>query len=91
MSYTNAALKDKIMQMYPVIIEHGLTLGLDLDGAKNVYILTFRRGKEKLTTHLERADADECMNGIKCVYLGVQVEQFINNFEERELFGRKAA
>jgi hypothetical protein len=31
------------------------------------------------------------MNGIKCVYLGVQVEQFIKNFEERAAFGRKVA
>jgi hypothetical protein len=91
MTYTNVALKDKIMQMYPEIIEHGLSVGLDLDVSKNAYILTFRRGSETLTTHLEQADADECMNGIKCMYLGVQVEQFIKNFEERETFGRKAA
>ena len=31
------------------------------------------------------------MNGIKCVYLGVQVAQFIKNFEERAVFGRKVA
>jgi len=31
------------------------------------------------------------MNGIKCVYLGVQVAQFIKNFDEREVFGRQAA
>lgn len=44
-----------------------------------------------LATHLERSDADECMNGIKCVYLGIQVSQFIKNFEERVVFGRQAA
>jgi hypothetical protein len=49
------------------------------------------RGKEQLSTHLEKNDAEECMNGIKCVYLGVQVAQFIKNFEEREEFGRKVA
>jgi hypothetical protein len=25
-------------------------------------------------------DADECMDGIQCVYLGMQAGQFINNF-----------
>jgi hypothetical protein len=33
------------------------------------------------SNHLEKKDADECMNGIKCIYLGVQVGQFIKNFE----------
>jgi len=42
MGYTNIALKDKILEMFP---------------------------------------DDECMDGIKCVYLGVQISQFINNFE----------
>ena len=91
MLYTNVALKDKIMEMYPEITKHDVTVGLDFDESKNAYILTFKRGRETLTTHLEKIDADECMHGIKCVYLGVQVAQFIKNFELREEFGRKAA
>lgn len=31
-------------------------------------------------SHLEKKDADECMNGIKCVYLGMQIGEFIKNF-----------
>jgi hypothetical protein len=91
MKYTNVALKDKIVEMYPEIHEHKLSIGLDFDEQKNAYIITFKRDRELLTTHLEKADADDCMNGIKCVYLGVQVAQFLKNFEEREKFGRKAA
>lgn len=91
MRYTNVALKDKIMEMYPEIREHNLSVGLDFDEQKNAYIITFKRGTELLTTHLEKKDADDCMNGIKCVYLGVQVEQFIKNFEERVTYGRKVA
>jgi len=91
MRYTNVALKDKIMEMYPEIRKHNLSVGLDFDERKNAYLITFKRGTEVLTTHLEKKDADDCMNGIKCVYLGVQVEQFIKNFEERVVFGRKVA
>jgi hypothetical protein len=91
MRYTNVALKDKIIEMYPEIRKHELSVGLDFDEQKNAYIITFKRGTEALTTHLEKKDADDCMNGIKCVYLGVQVEQFIKNFEERVAFGRKVA
>ncbi len=91
MTYTIVALKEKIQGMYPEISQHNLSVGLDFSEEKNAYIVTFRRGNDELTTHLEKKDADECMNGIKCVHLGVQVAQFIKNFEERKIFGRKAA
>jgi hypothetical protein len=91
MTYTNADLKNKILEMYPEIGKHSVGVVMTFDGKKNAYLLTFTRGKDVLTTHLEKHDADECMNGIKCVYLGVQVAQFIKNFEERVVFGRQAA
>lgn len=80
MGYTNAALKSKIMEMYPEIKKHGISVGLDFSQVKNAYIVTLGKDKHELTTHLEKKDADECMNGIKCVYLGIQISQFINNF-----------
>ena len=89
--YTMDDLQAKITEMYPEIGEHNLSMSLDFSEANNAYILTFRRGADELTTHLEKHDADECMNGIKCVYLGVQVVQFIKNFEDRKAFGGRAA
>lgn len=81
MSYTMEALKDKITQMYPEIPKHGIEISLDFDQELNAYIVKFKKDHHELTTHLEKKDADECMEGIKCVYLGVQVGQFVKNFE----------
>lgn len=81
MGYTNVALKDKIMEMYPEITKHGISVSLDFDTKKNAYIVKFRKDKHELTTHIEKKDADDCMNGVKCVYFGVQIGQFIKNFE----------
>jgi hypothetical protein len=81
MGYTNVALKDKIMEMYPQIGEYGISASLDFDAVKNAYIVKLKKGGHELTTHLEKKDADECMDGIKCVYLGVQIEQLIKNFQ----------
>ena len=89
--YTMADLQTKIAEMYPEIGEHDLSMNLDFSEANNAYMLTFKRGADELTTRLEKHDADECMNGIKCVYLGVQVVQFIKNFEDRKVFGGRAA
>ena len=84
MGYTKVALEDKILEMYPEIARHGISVGLDFDEGKNAYIVKFKKDKRELTTHIEKKDADDCMNNIKCVYLGVQVGQFIKNFEERK-------
>lgn len=88
---TTVALKDKIMEMYPEITEHHLFAAVDFDVSKNAYIVTFRRKGEELKTLIEKKDAEDCMNNIKCVYLGVQVAQFIKNFEERLEFKSKVA
>jgi len=91
MLYTDRELRNKVLEMYPEIGKHDVAVALTFDSSKNAYILTFSRGKDFLATHLEKTDADECMLGIKCIYLGVQVSQFIKNFEERVTFGRQAA
>ena len=81
MSYTIEDLKKKLLEMYPEIKKHDISMGLDFSEAKNAYIIKFKKGVHELTTHLEKKDADDCMNGIECVYLGVQVAQFMKNFE----------
>ncbi len=91
MMYTDADLKAKILEMYPEIGEHNVAVDMTFDKGKDAYLFTFKRGRDILATHLEKHDADECMDGIKCVYLGFQVAQFIRNFEQRVEFGRNAA
>ena len=82
MAYTDEELTDKIREMYPEIAQHSVALELDFDTGKNAYIVKFTKDHHELTTYLEKKDADECMNGVKCVYLGVQIGQFVRNFEE---------
>lgn len=82
MGYTQVALEGKLMEMYPEIGEHGISMSLRFEEEKDAWIVKFRKGRHELNTHLEKRDADECMDGTKCVYLGVQIGQFIKNFEE---------
>ena len=84
MGYTKIALGDKILEMYPEIAKRGISVGLDFDEGKNAYIVKFKKDRQELTTHLEKKDADDCMENVKCVYLGVQIGQFIKNFELRK-------
>ncbi len=80
MGYTNVALKDKIMEMYPEIEAHGINISLDFNRQLKTYDIKLEKNSHKLVTHLEKKDADECMDGIKCINLGVQISEFISNF-----------
>ena len=84
MGYTQVGLEEKILEMYPEIRKHGISVGMGFDEGKNAWVIKFKKDGKELTTHLEKKDADDCMNNIKCVYLGIQVEQFIKNFEMRK-------
>jgi hypothetical protein len=91
MKYTNVALKEKVQEMYPDIAQHKISLGVTYNDEKKAYVLKFRRDTAELVTHLDKMDADDCMNNIRCVHLGIKVGQFIENFEARDEFGRKVA
>ncbi len=84
MGYTNVALKDKIYEMYPEIGQHGITMGLDFNYNLKTFDVKLKKDSDELTTHLEQKNADECMDGMKCIHLGVQIDQFIRNFEVRK-------
>lgn len=84
MGYTNVALKDKIMEMYPEIAEHGVSVSLDFNRELKTYDVKLKKDSHELMTHIEKKDADECMDGIKCIYLGIKIAEFIKNFEERK-------
>lgn len=89
--YTIMELKETIGRMHPEIKAQNLSIDVRFEGEKDAYLVTVRRGGEELTTYLDRAAADACMNGTVCVHLGVQIAQFLKNLDERVAFGRKAA
>ena len=84
MGYTIVGLKEKVLEMYPELERQGIAVNLSFDATKDAYVLKMHKGAHELTTHLERQDADDCMQGIKCVSLGIQVAQFSKNFAVRE-------
>jgi hypothetical protein len=84
MAYTMEALKAKVKEMFPDIDKYQMDCSLTFDEGKNAYIIKLTKGEHVLTTHLDKPDADACMEGKECVHLGVQMAQFVKNFEEAE-------
>jgi hypothetical protein len=82
--HTSEELEAKLRDIYPEITTHGLDLGLEFSHEKDAWIVRLGKEGHELATHLERKDADDCLQGVECVYLGVQIAQFLKNFEERK-------
>jgi hypothetical protein len=84
MKIDSSILESKLREMYPEIKKHDLALSTSLDTNKDAWIVQLSKGKHELTTHLEKKDAEACLDGVQCIYLGVQIGQFVENFELSE-------
>lgn len=81
MQHQASELAAKLQEMYPQIKQHGLNLELEFKADKGYWVVKLGKGDHLLHTLLNKSDADACLEGVQCVYLGVQVGQFVNNFE----------
>ncbi|WP_243545533.1 hypothetical protein [Pseudodesulfovibrio tunisiensis] len=73
-------LEMKIREMYPEIDKHGIEMSVDFDNPKDCWIITFNKDGNVMSTHLERADANDCLDGKRCVYLGNQLSGFVDAY-----------
>ncbi|MBP1742322.1 MAG: hypothetical protein H6Q48_4615 [Deltaproteobacteria bacterium] len=81
MGYTKEDLKTKLLEMYPEIQTFGLSLSLELDKGKDAWVVSFEKGGHRRHAFLDRKDADSCIGGNVCVYLGVLIAQYIKDME----------
>jgi len=77
MGYSQVALEDKLMDMYPEIREKGLTPRMTFDEAKNSWSVTFRKGAKEFTVALCKEDADACMDNTYCEMFGTEVKKVL--------------
>jgi hypothetical protein len=87
MGYTQVALENKLLEMYPQIQKYGLSISLSFDNEKNAWVITFKKGNHKRYAILDKQDADACMDGNMCIYLGTLIAQYIKDLE-KELTGK---
>ena len=76
-------LCEKIRSIYPDIGECGIDVGVTYDEAKKSWIVELKHGEHHLKTHLEPGDADDCIEGKQCVYLGTQIAQLAGNIKRQ--------
>ncbi len=81
MQHSVTDLSAKLLEMYPEIKKYGLSLELEYKPEKEYWVVMLSKGDHRLHTLLNKKDADACLEGVQCVYLGVQIGQFVKNFE----------
>lgn len=83
MSNQKEELKSKLLEMYPEIARYDLSVDLDFDDAKNAWVVSFSKGGIERHAFLDKDDAEACLKGQACVYLGVLIAQYIKDMEAR--------
>ena len=81
MSYTKEDLKKKLIEMYPEITTYGLSTELEFDDGKKAWVVSFNKGPHSRHAFLDKGDADSCIDGNSCIYLGVLIAQYIKDLE----------
>jgi hypothetical protein len=81
MAYEKADLEKKLYEIYPEIKRFGLSLDLDFDKGKDAWVVSFVKGSHKRHAFLDKKDADSCVEGKSCIYLGMLIAQYIKDLE----------
>ena len=81
MEHKTDELKSKLMEMYPEIAGNGIDLGLQYDEIRSAWVITYKKGDHSRYAFLDKRDADACMEGVQCIYLGTLIDQYIVDLE----------
>jgi hypothetical protein len=81
MSYTELELKNKLYELYPEIKKFGMSLSLEFDKEKDAWVVSFAKGNQQRHAFLDKKDADSCVEGTSCIYLGMLIAQYIKDME----------
>ncbi len=81
MGYTQVALEDRLLEMYPELSRHKIALSLASDDERDAWVVRFRKGGHSRYAFLDKKDADGCMDGQQCLYLGVLIDQYVRDLE----------
>ena len=73
------ALCKQIRSIYPEVGECGIDVDVDYDQAKEAWIVDLKAQGRRLKTHLEPEDVEACVQGRKCMALGTQIGQLVDN------------
>lgn len=82
--YNRQELCEKITEIYPEIGECGIDLDVFFDEEKKAWVVELTKDSHELKHYLDLPEADDCMEGKKCVPLGLEIAQLRKNIERKQ-------
>jgi hypothetical protein len=82
--YTKEELCKKITDVYPDIGQCGIDIDVSYDDEKKVWVVDLKKDSHELKHYLDLPEANECMDGNKCVPLGLEIAQLRKNIEGKQ-------
>lgn len=82
--FTQEELCRKIIEIYPEIGECGLDITVNYDAEKKSWVVEMVKDSHQLKHYMEASDADDCMEGKKCVPLGLEIAQLKKNIQGKQ-------
>lgn len=79
--FTAQQLCEKITTIYPDIGICGIDLKVDYNTTEKTWMVHLKKGSHALDHFLEMRDADSCMEGRKCIALGLEIAQLRKNIQ----------
>lgn len=79
--YDKEQLCKKIEELYPDIGECGIELDVNFDADKNAWVVDLKKDSNELKHYLDIPEADDCIEGKKCVPLGLEIAQLRKNIK----------
>ena len=73
MGYSQVALENKLLDMYPDITKNGFAPMMSFDQEKNAWAVKLKKGQQEFTVYLNKKDADACMDGTFCEDFGTEI------------------
>jgi hypothetical protein len=83
MAYSLEELKAKLLERHSDLAKLGVTLEVSYDRDRDSYVVQLSKGGRQAETLISRKDADECMQGIECYHLGIEVFNFMQEFKDK--------
>lgn len=78
---TREELCRKIEEVFPKAGACGIDFDVEYDENVSAWAVDLHRGEHHLRTFIDTEEADSCLEGEKCIPLGMQIAQLKRNFE----------
>ncbi len=82
MGYTQVALEDKILDMYPEIRQLGISPRMSFDESKNAWSVKLVKHGKEVIVYLDKNDADACMDNTYCEAFKTDLCDAVKSFEK---------